>query len=159
MIKLVNDCAEHQFKLVAEGPTTAQNLCVCEIFGREEMRYPIYGELLEAAARELCKLQGIDPDKKYLNHPDLEPADGIKKLYTSAWEFAAIDVKKYVQIRAAVAAVAPTPSAETNNENHKWDANGERCLKCGDKDWGASTTCSGKRTTLADQCKDHPDSW
>lgn len=28
--------------------------------------------------------------------------------------------------------------------SHEWDAEGERCLKCGDKDWFASITCSSK---------------
>lgn len=30
------------------------------------------------------------------------------------------------------------------NNAHEWDATGERCLKCGDKDWFAGSTCSGK---------------
>ena len=27
---------------------------------------------------------------------------------------------------------------------HDWDDSGERCLKCGDKDWFAASTCKGK---------------
>ena len=30
--------------------------------------------------------------------------------------------------------------------SHEWNAEGERCLKCGDKDWFASSTCSGQAT-------------
>lgn len=26
---------------------------------------------------------------------------------------------------------------------HKWDENGTRCKVCGDKDWMASTSCTG----------------
>lgn len=28
---------------------------------------------------------------------------------------------------------------------HQWDGDGERCLKCGDKDWFAGPTCSGEK--------------
>lgn len=31
-----------------------------------------------------------------------------------------------------------------DTHGHEWNAEGERCLKCGDKDWFASSTCSGK---------------
>lgn len=38
---------------------------------------------------------------------------------------------------------------------HEWDRDGERCLKCGDKDWFAGTECSAdtpkKPSTLAQQ--------
>lgn len=31
-------------------------------------------------------------------------------------------------------------------EQHEWDREGERCTKCGDKDWLAGPTCSGRAT-------------
>lgn len=57
---------------------------------------------VEAAARELCRLQDLDPDKKYRNHPDLEPADGIPRTHTAAWEFEAIEVRKFLRIQRAI---------------------------------------------------------
>jgi len=32
---------------------------------------------------------------------------------------------------------------ERDSKLHHWDATGERCLKCGDKDWMADPVCSG----------------
>ncbi|WP_369952339.1 hypothetical protein [Ralstonia syzygii] len=38
--------------------------------------------------------------------------------------------------------------------SHEWDASGERCLKCGDKDWFAGSTCSGKTAQQAEPSGD-----
>ncbi|MFX3574167.1 hypothetical protein [Ralstonia mannitolilytica] len=40
----------------------------------------------------------------------------------------------------------PQAAQQQTNQgaSHEWDASGERCLKCGDKDWFAGSTCSGK---------------
>lgn len=34
---------------------------------------------------------------------------------------------------------------EEPTSNHQWDDDLERCLKCGDKDWYASPTCTPKK--------------
>lgn len=36
------------------------------------------------------------------------------------------------------------PILEQQENRHKWDAEGERCVKCGDKDWFAGSVCEGK---------------
>lgn len=35
-------------------------------------------------------------------------------------------------------------SVAGRNNPHKWDDDGERCLKCGDKDWFAGPACTSK---------------
>ena len=32
-----------------------------------------------------------------------------------------------------------------HDDSHAWDDTGERCLKCGDKDWFASKKCSNSK--------------
>lgn len=36
-------------------------------------------------------------------------------------------------------------------KTHDWDDTGERCLKCGDKDWFASKECEGKHIRTTDK--------
>lgn len=45
--------------------------------------------------------------------------------------------------RARVACLADLES--TLAKSHRWDADGERCLNCGDKDWFADPVCGGAR--------------
>ena len=37
-------------------------------------------------------------------------------------------------------------------ERHQWDRSGERCVKCGDKDWMGGA-CSGTTTYVSCECK------
>jgi hypothetical protein len=36
-------------------------------------------------------------------------------------------------------------------QRHQWDADGERCVKCGDKDWMAGPVCHGRIESPAEQ--------
>lgn len=42
-----------------------------------------------------------------------------------------------------------------NKKLHEWDADGDRCLKCGDKDWMAGPECAGD-AVLREQEPTHP---
>lgn len=48
---------------------------------------------------------------------------------------------------ACKAYVDPTDCVEQRSDQHQWDDSGERCLKCGDKDWMASAKCPGPATS------------
>lgn len=41
------------------------------------------------------------------------------------------------------AMIAAAPQPEPKAEQHQWDGDGERCAKCGDKDWMAGPICYG----------------
>lgn len=49
---------------------------------------------------------------------------------------------------AALGGARPAPGLQENH--HQWDAEGERCIKCGDRDWFAGEKCEGKAPKL--QC-------
>lgn len=38
-------------------------------------------------------------------------------------------------------------NADTIHERHKWDRDGERCVKCGEKDWMGGAVCNGRNGT------------
>ncbi len=37
-----------------------------------------------------------------------------------------------------------TPIEDAPAQHHVWDGDGERCLRCGDKDWFAGPVCKGR---------------
>lgn len=48
-------------------------------------------------------------------------------------------------------------SAGVGDGRHQWDRDGERCVKCGDKDWMNDPVCKGHALTQADQPADKDD--
>jgi hypothetical protein len=53
------------------------------------------------------------------------------------------------ELNATKCAQALRAEAEKLPQSHKWDASGERCLVCGDKDW-MNTRCSRTKTPEVD---------
>jgi hypothetical protein len=39
-------------------------------------------------------------------------------------------------------------AGKENAPSHQWDADGERCVKCGDKDWCASVVCDESKLRM-----------
>ncbi|WP_060148938.1 hypothetical protein [Burkholderia ubonensis] len=50
-----------------------------------------------------------------------------------------------MQCRYCGKAQADAPAEAREHARHEWDATGERCVKCGDKDWFADPHCSESR--------------
>nr|WP_279196095.1 hypothetical protein [Ralstonia mannitolilytica] len=69
------------------------------------------------------------------------------KQYT-AFEHAGQEAsERTAKLHEYLAQTSPKQAAQQQTNqgaSHEWDASGERCLKCGDKDWFAGSTCSGK---------------
>lgn len=106
--------------------------------------------MIEAAAKAYWEAQ---------SHPLLEQAG-----YPTDWGHQGRSVKQAMKrpirlaLRAALEQVGPatcqlyghevegcgecTPAAATM-ERHEWDDTGERCRKCGEKDWFAGPVCDG----------------
>lgn len=47
------------------------------------------------------------------------------------------------ELQAMEIALPIIEQQERDSKLHHWDATGERCMKCGDKDWMADPVCSG----------------
>jgi hypothetical protein len=58
---------------------------------------------IERAARGLCAARGIDPDEMVINNPPNSVQAAIRR--TAAWHLAAREIRSYLEVRAAVAAV------------------------------------------------------
>lgn len=75
-----------------------------------------------------------------------EPSDIIKRQAQMIAELIA-DRDSWIEAHARLYRLYHEKAAQQQTNqgaSHEWDATGERCLKCGDKDWFAGSTCSEK---------------
>jgi hypothetical protein len=63
-------------------------------------------EQLEAAARKLCEIRGIDPDKQYTftvaNDPSPDGALSLSEESDFEWEYRAREIRAYMEIQEAI---------------------------------------------------------
>ena len=59
------------------------------------------------------------------------------------------DHKRKAQVIAGLEGLARAAASQPASDSHEWDDVGERCIKCGDKDWMADPVCRGATPVAA----------
>ncbi len=128
-------------------------------FNVEWLRPPAAGALYEGIARvapaaQAVAADGASTDETMSLRVALDFADNPRPVHalcapadTNGELYRALRVLADAYRRAAVSPA--TATFETVTMPHKWDETGERCVRCGDKDW-MGTTC----TTMKPQAPD-----
>lgn len=70
---------------------------------------PLTDEQVEQAARELCRLRGLDPEEQIVTGAPPQPGGWIPAIsvYHPRWQLAAGEVRVADRIRRAIASVVP----------------------------------------------------
>ncbi|KVH78408.1 hypothetical protein WJ41_03190 [Burkholderia ubonensis] len=81
---------------------------------------------------------------EFLEEVGFDPTSGPTYVLTVQGR-AMLDQLKSAYFAAPQPAQADAPAEAREPARHEWDATGERCVKCGDKDWFADPHCSESR--------------